>query len=234
MREDICTIPINEVFEKGDGCPICRMKNMLTERIVDYILGPAMMEPDIRIKTNTLGFCSEHFENMMNKRNKLQLALMLESHLAQIEQDVFKKGMFGMNAKKSIYSASRLEETCFVCEGVEQGMNSLLKTLFITYKNEFDFRELYRKQDFICLPHYRLLLNEAQSQLDKKIFAKFFEDTTELCKSKLESLYDDVHSFTQLFDYRSNAGVGEAPKENVKMAIENTYKFLNAKQGEDQ
>ena len=233
MREDICTIPINEVFEKGDGCPVCRMRSMLKDRIVDYVLGPAMMEPDIRIKTNSLGFCSEHFEDMMGKRNRLQLSLILESHLAQIHNDVFKKGLFGLNAKKSMYSASRLSETCFVCEGVEQGLNSLLKTLFITYKNEFDFRELYRKQDFICLPHYRLLLTQAQTELDKKVFAKFFEDTTKLCQTKLESLYEDVHAFTRLFDYRSNTSEGEQPSENIKRAIEHTYEFLNAKQGED-
>ena len=25
MRDDICTIPISEIFEENDGCPICRM-----------------------------------------------------------------------------------------------------------------------------------------------------------------------------------------------------------------
>ena len=29
MREDICTIPISEVFEPKEGCPICRMRDTL-------------------------------------------------------------------------------------------------------------------------------------------------------------------------------------------------------------
>ncbi len=29
MREDICSIPVNEVFEPKDGCPFCRMRDML-------------------------------------------------------------------------------------------------------------------------------------------------------------------------------------------------------------
>ena len=29
MREDICSIPIHDVFEPRDGCPICRMRDML-------------------------------------------------------------------------------------------------------------------------------------------------------------------------------------------------------------
>ena len=49
MREDITSIPISDVFEPRDGCPICRMRNLLEERVADYITGPAMMEPDVRI-----------------------------------------------------------------------------------------------------------------------------------------------------------------------------------------
>ena len=33
MREDITSIPISEVFEPQDGCPLCRLREMLEERI---------------------------------------------------------------------------------------------------------------------------------------------------------------------------------------------------------
>ncbi len=33
MREDICTIPISEVFEPKEGCPICRMRDTLENRV---------------------------------------------------------------------------------------------------------------------------------------------------------------------------------------------------------
>ena len=39
MREDICSIPISELFEPKKGCPICRMEKMLEERLADYITG---------------------------------------------------------------------------------------------------------------------------------------------------------------------------------------------------
>ncbi len=45
MREDICTIPISEVFEPKEGCPICRMRDTLENRVTEYITGAAMMEP---------------------------------------------------------------------------------------------------------------------------------------------------------------------------------------------
>ena len=76
MREDICSIPISEIFEPKDGCPICRLRDVLEERTIKYITGAAMMEPDVRIETNKQGFCRLHYGQMLNCRKKLNVALM--------------------------------------------------------------------------------------------------------------------------------------------------------------
>ena len=94
MRDDICTIPVSEVFEHNDGCPICRMRDTIEERMTDYILGDAMMEPDVRIETNKTGFCEHHYNNMMSRRGRLQLALMLQTHINEINGEIFKKKLF--------------------------------------------------------------------------------------------------------------------------------------------
>ena len=85
MREDICSIPINDVFGPKEGCPICRMRDMLEDRIATYITGAAMMEPDVRIETNRLGFCESHFAMIRERGSRLPIALILESHLKEIE-----------------------------------------------------------------------------------------------------------------------------------------------------
>ena len=36
MKENICTIPVNEVFEKNDGCPICRMRDLIEAKYNEY------------------------------------------------------------------------------------------------------------------------------------------------------------------------------------------------------
>ena len=81
MEEKIYTIPVTEAFEKKDGCPFCRLRRELEEAERDLIMGASKMEPDFRIKTNELGFCKKHYDNMLASGNKLSLALMLESHL---------------------------------------------------------------------------------------------------------------------------------------------------------
>ena len=88
MREDICSIPINAIFGPKDGCPICRMRDMLEERLTKYITDAAMMEPDVRIETNRLGFCKDHFDMILSVGSRLSVALILESHLKEIEEKV--------------------------------------------------------------------------------------------------------------------------------------------------
>lgn len=228
MRDDICTIPLSEVFEDNDGCPICRMREMLEERITEYILGAAMMEPDVRIETNRLGFCSVHLQKMMKKHNRLQLGLILETHLTEVKEQVFKKGLFGLNNKKSAYNAARTVESCFICDKVNFGLENLIKTLFITYNNELDFRETFRKREYICLPHYKLLCEKAKDYLSKKPLSDFNEDILKLSENYLDELYNDVHSFTKMFDYR-NAESEKADNIKVKNSIERAYEYLCAK-----
>ena len=85
MAEQLYTIPINEAFEEYDGCPMCRLRHKLEAQSLQYIMGAAMMEPDIRIVTNRLGFCRTHFHRMLGMGNRLSLALMLESHLQEVQ-----------------------------------------------------------------------------------------------------------------------------------------------------
>ena len=59
MDEKIYTIPVNEAFDEYDGCPFCRMRRTLEDNERELIMGASMMEPDIRIKTNKLGFCRQ-------------------------------------------------------------------------------------------------------------------------------------------------------------------------------
>ena len=100
MRDDICTIPVSEVFEVNDGCPICRMRDTIEERMIEYILGDAMMEPDVRIETNKTGFCEFHYDKMMSRRGRLQLALMLQTHINEINTTVFSRNIFNSDKKK--------------------------------------------------------------------------------------------------------------------------------------
>lgn len=223
MRESILTIPISEILDPKEGCPICRMRDMLEQRTVEYIMGAAMMEPDVRIETNRAGFCHTHFQQMLKQKNRLSLALMLQTHLEEVDRQLFsrKKLFEPKNARKA--KLSEINETCFVCEKVDWGMERLMRTFFEMYGHQ-DFRTLLSEQEFVCLPHYDLLLSLAPAYLQKTELDSFNKLVGGLTEKYIASLYEDVSHYCSMYDYR-NTGK-DADWGNSRDSIERAIKFL--------
>ena len=227
MRESILTIPISEIMEESCGCPICKMRDMLEQRTVEYIMGAAMMEPDVRIETNKLGFCSEHFAMMKACKNRLSLALMLQTHLQTLNEEIFsgKKLFESKNAKKK--KLSEVNTSCFVCSKVDWGMERLLKTFFECYRDE-SFKKQLREQKYICLPHYDMLMEQAPNFLKKEELELFLSDIKKLAGEYAKVLYDDVSHYCSMYDYR-NTGA-DADWGTSRDSIERAIKFLTSRE----
>lgn len=228
MRDDICTIPISEIFEEKDGCPICRMYKIIEERVTEYILGDAMMESDIRMLTNELGFCRRHYDFMMSKRGRLQLALMLETHLKTVGDSVFKKSVFGTGAEKMANKSKSSVDSCFICNKTEQTAMRLIDTLFLTYENEKDFRDLFNSQPRFCLPHFSLLMSGIQKKKNLKYKKDFEKNVIRITSEYLDSLCLDVSKYCSMYDYRGAAS-GNADWGNSKDSIERSADFLTGR-----
>ncbi len=135
--ENIYTIPVNEAFEasaadKDCGCPFCALFNKLEDDQLDLILGASMMEPDVRIKTNEEGFCRTHYDMMFTRKNRLGMALTLESHLAELKKDM-KGSLLAKVGDKSIKRIEKLESTCFVCRRIEFNFAHMIETAVILW-----------------------------------------------------------------------------------------------------
>ncbi|SDN59932.1 DUF6062 family protein [Acetanaerobacterium elongatum] len=225
MKETLYTIPISEVFEPKDGCPLCRLHDLLEERALDAIMGAAMMEPDIRIQTNSQGFCSGHYGRMLKRKNRLSLALMLESHLDELIKALpDEKALKG--GKADIRTAKSMAQGCYVCAKVDASMEQMTANLFTIWGREQAFRTLYAEQPFLCLPHYLQLVERAQKRLGKKELAEFLTVSTALTKSYLEKTKADVSSFCKMFDYRS-AGV-DIDRTEAKTSVERAIGYLTS------
>ena len=149
MNETIYTIPINEAFDAcaadpSCGCPFCRLYNMLETNEIDIILGAAMMEPDIRKKTNEQGFCPTHFDQLLAAKNRLGLALILESHLDQLRGEVEEHGLTALLKKTGTAAVQRLgklDETCYVCGRIEASFTRMLSNALYLWTEDEAFRE---------------------------------------------------------------------------------------------
>ena len=228
MRYDITNIPVSEVFEEGDGCPICRLRNKLESRAVEYITGAAMMEPDIRIETNKKGFCLTHYRQMLKQRNRLSVALMMETRLDELEKQVFSGlPLLGKSAVKQAKDAGHRTESCFVCDQLNEAMDKMLATVCRTYEQQRDFRELFEKQDCLCLPHFADLVAASQTAMSKKNQPDFAKASADLAHKHLNELREDVRHFCKMYDH-SNAGNNDWG--NSKDSIERAIWFLTTRE----
>ena len=226
MRYDITNIPVAEVFEEGDGCPICRLRNTLEKRAVEYITGAAMMEPDIRIETNKKGFCLAHYRQVLGQRNRLSVALTMESRLEELEKQIFSGSFLGKNAKKQAKDAAAALSTCYVCEQMEDAMKKMLATVCRTWEGQKDFRDLFERQDCLCLPHFAALAEASSGAMSKKAQPDFNKAASVLAKQYLASLREDVHHFCGMYDH-SNAGNNDWG--NSKDSIERAVWYLTSR-----
>jgi len=224
MRDDICTIPVSEVFEVNDGCPICRMRDTIEKRIIDYIMGDAMMEPDVRIETNRVGFCEHHYSKMMANRGRLQLALMLQTHIDEINNNVFKKSIL-MSSNKRGEAAAKISDTCFICDKIEYGISRMIDTIYRCYENEKDFRNLFDNQSMFCLPHYERLINGCSKKNMRSYSSEFAKNLTRITTEYSKKLHNNLTDYCAIYDYRSQKE--NSDNSECRDSVERTIAFLN-------
>ncbi len=217
MSEHIYTIPLNDHFSKHDGCPLCSLFDMLEKNEIETITGASMMEPSVRVKTNSEGFCHKHFELMLTVGKRLPIALIMQSHLEEIRDKTKKK-----NGKDTAKFFAALEQNCYVCNRIKKNMDSIFSNFFHLYKNEKNFRERFLSQEMFCLPHYRELLEYGQKFLSKKEYDIFAKELQEIENRYLETLQGDIDWFCKKFDYRYK----EEDWKNSRDAIERTVYTL--------
>lgn len=229
--EQIYTIPVNEAFEASAAdsengkhiCPFCRLFKKLERDETELILGASMMEPDTRVKTNESGFCPEHLGILFTMGKRLPLALMLESHLGYISEQM-KQGLFP--AKSGAAAAKKLKavsDGCYICDRIERNFSMMIEAAALLWQSDPAFREKCAKQHHFCLEHYARFLAAAQVRLSKKEFAEFYRTVGAAEAEYVASLGEDVSRFCKKFDYR----YADEPWEGAKDAPERCVAFLS-------
>ncbi|MBR5479568.1 MAG: hypothetical protein IKU84_05270 [Clostridia bacterium] len=221
--ETIYTIPIHEAYEVKCGCPLCKLEDDLEIASLEYVMGAAMMEPDVRIETNRYGFCKKHFRDMLSMQKKLPLALVLESHtkelLSALTQQKIGKKEFPALADK----ISTAVDDCYVCRQLKDRLSKYYSNVIHLWLVDPEFKDLTREQEYFCPHHLAGLLSFAKKELPKKFFADFYKDHTEKTAALLEKLSSNVSKFAKSFDHRfANDPLGDA-----KTAIEDAIDFLS-------
>ena len=231
----IFSIPVLDAFDAcgadhTQGCPYCKIYREMQSNELDIILGASMMEPDIRISTNELGFCTDHYAMMLTRRRMLGMGLMMESHLAEVKKKVSARALLADPSAKSLPLITKLNRDCYVCARINKNMDAIISTTVYLYeKDENDFRQKFRAPAYFCLPHYSALIEYASKKMNKKLFREFFDIAEGIEEKYIETLSEDVSWFCKKFDYRYE----EEPWYNSKDSVQRAIKFLTGSQEDD-
>ena len=227
MRQDICTIPVSEVFEVTDGCPFCRMHKTVEERIINFIMGDAMMESDVRIETNKHGFCPDHFEKMLAHNGRLQLSLMLNTHLAEISADCLASGV---SPKTAAEKANDIVNSCFICDKIAWGEERMIATVYRLYEQEEDFRKLFNAQPHFCLPHFAKIMGGINKKTCRKHGKEMAEKLISATKDYCADLTEKLKNYSFMYDYRN---AGNKDFGDSRFSVEDSINFLTMSQNSD-
>ena len=217
MKEKLYTIPVSDAFRLNTECPLCHLQRKCEEQILDTLMNSAYMEPDCRIHTNALGFCSGHLQKLYDRQNRLGMALMLETHLQDVLSSLegscahpererksslfpFFKNSCGEKLASIVRNRT---QSCAICRQVDETMERYVQTVLYLYKSSDVFRTSYAKSKGFCLPHFANLLSIADKQLYGKILDDFLLQSQTIELKALKRVEADLSWFTKKFDYRN-------------------------------
>lgn len=225
-NEKIYTIRITEAMNSACGCPLCSVEQNLEKDEAERILGAAMMEPDVRIKTNEQGFCSAHLEKLYSMSNKLSLALMLHTHLESFSKKLYKDTVPLLKSKpdpkKQRDVLDKKRRSCYLCGRINEFMSATYSAFCHMYKTDPDFEARMKTQPYFCMKHMRLLSETAARELSKDAGAAMCAALNDINREYTQQLLGDLDWFCKKFDYRYK----DEDWKNSKDAVERTVKFL--------
>ncbi len=244
-QETIYTIPVNDAFHaEGTLCPLCRLESTADDNLVEYYLGPSLMEPDVRQTTNEKGFCRGHLTRMYNSQeNRLGLGLMLHTHLVAQQERIRallleaggserRGGLFSRRQSEREMAEiagelAAISDSCVICDRLAYTMGRYLDVVFWQYFRNPEFAERFDKGPPFCLPHLAALVRTAETSLKRADRQTFFARLTERQGAKLEALAADVEWFTLKFDYRNR----DKPWGESKTALARAIRTLEGESG---
>lgn len=228
MKEKIYTIPINDALDAGSFCPFCHMYERLEKNAVSYAVGPAMMEPDFRQLTNAKGFCQKHMRDLHAESKALPLALVIDTHLAELDgildtdfggkKPLFKKG----ESAKDIFAAklSKVTSSCVVCDSINDTFDRYFDTFVYMLKKEKGFLEKVLASGGFCMDHFARLAEVAAKEMSDGEFEKYFLPVINLQKARVREYNVHIKNFVNNFDYRNADNKAVVP-ENLLLKAGN-------------
>ena len=242
MKEELYTIPLVDAFKAGDECPFCYIARNVEQNALDFVLGPdaSYMQDHVRMETDRVGFCREHYKKMFAYGETLANALILETRLKFLMKEMQKemdhytvtskagikdKLLKKADAMRDSNNVSRWihekEESCYICNHIKRNYDRYVATFFFLYKKgDAEFIELVKNGKGLCLHHLADILDAAPLYLGEKEQAELRKILFAQMTANMERVLEEVDWLEKKFDYRYKDAEWKNSKDAVQRAMQ--------------
>jgi Family of unknown function (DUF6062) len=225
---------VHDAYEQGGTCPLCTLMDGAERTCLASFQHSRVMEPNVRVKTNALGFCPDHLGKLFKGENKLGLGLVMLTHLQEKSAEVCSALDGSIEAaegggrdrmrriRQIIDSLEALRDSCFICGLLAQDLARYSWTILYLWRKDPQFPPLFRASRGFCLSHFCTVLATACDVLRGDRLALWLHDAVPVMKRALAGLEDDLLAFTQLHK-AENRSLGT---DEVRSALARTLQLL--------
>ena len=209
MKIQLETIPVWDGVKEGSECFICSLMKKAEEDGVRYYLSSAVMTPEVRVETNTHGFCPHHLSLLAEGGKPQSLALVLDTYYDENKRILYpdlEKVIDSSNARKALKNASAFfdklhdrEKGCLICSRMEERLERYAYTVAALWKDDPEFKKALEDSKGFCLHHLESLVNIAKEALSGDDLASYISFLFSLTKRNLERVQHDDWWMTQKY-----------------------------------
>jgi hypothetical protein len=201
---------VHDAYAQSGSCPLCVLMDSAERTYLLSFQHSRVMEPNVRVKTNEIGFCPDHLGKLYQGENKLGLGLVLLTHLQEktidlhaaldgsIEAAQAKARERAKRIHQIIGSIESLRDSCFICNLLGKDLIRYTWTILYLWRKDPTFPEVYGASRGFCLSHFCAVLATASDILRGDPLSRWLKETVPLMKKALDGLEKDLLAFTQL------------------------------------
>ena len=227
---------VHDAYRASHECPLCLLIGAAEHTYLQSFQGSRVMEPSVRVKTNALGFCPDHYRKLYQGDNKLGLSLMVHTHLKEKLPELRSalealrerqgapqrrpKGELAARMAALAESLERLRNSCFLCEMLQTDLDRYVFTIVYLWRGDAEFLPGFRASRGFCLKHFAAVAAHAQEALRGEELTRFLDDVVPLMVTSLQKLEADLFGFTQLFHDANRSLGGEDERTALLRALQ--------------
>lgn len=209
MKIVLETIPVWDGLKENSECFLCSLMKRAESDAIGYYLSSAVMTPEVRVETNTYGFCPHHHRKLAEANKPQVLALIMDTYYDENKKSFsspFEKiasAKKAKNAEKAIREFSEAymgrEKGCLVCTRMNDRLYRYCFTIAALFEQDADFRKALSESKGFCVHHTLELAKVAGDAIGGDSLLEFYKTIFSLLERNLERVQKDDWWMTQKY-----------------------------------